>query len=192
MKNLSIWCSWALGAIGQALRDDRFWAARIDAMRGCGSGAGIHLAVLIEPFLGFILDGTKTIESRFAARRFAPFGHVCSGDIVLMKAASGPVVALCFVEQVWYFELDAHRIEDLRRKFATAMRAEAASFWEKQRTASFATLIAVREVRVLPRPLPCPKRDRRSWVVLKSSRPSTAVVEDQRGERGRLPFGRNW
>jgi hypothetical protein len=36
----------------------------------------VHLAVFVELFLSSLLDGTKTIESRFGLRRSAPFGRV--------------------------------------------------------------------------------------------------------------------
>lgn len=190
MDLLSGWCSSALGRIAHGLRNDGFWGDRIEAVKRPSSRAGIHLAVLVEPFLSFILDGSKTIESRFAVRRIAPFGRVHPGDTVLFKAASGPVVALGLIQGTWYLRLDVDRLADVRREFASAMRADSASFWENRRAASFATLMEVREVRELPRPLPCPKRDRRGWVVLRSSRRSSVLEEANEG-RGHLPLRRN-
>jgi hypothetical protein len=173
VEDLSQWCSTVLDVIDQALGDDPFWAPRVDTTRLRESTIGVHLAVLVEPFLGYILDGTKTIESRFAVRRFAPYGHVASGDIVFLKAASGPVVGVCIVEQTWYFELDARRIAAIRRKFGRAMRADTTAFWTQRKDATFASLMEIREVRELPAPLPCPKKDRRGWVVLKRGQPSS-------------------
>lgn len=169
MGDLSRWCSSALDVIDEALTDDPFWAPRVDPDRLREVPTGIHLAVLVEPFLGYILDGTKTIESRFAVRRFAPYGHVAAGDIVFLKAASGPVVGVCVVEQTWYFELDAQRVAAIRKKFGKAMRADTTAFWTQRKDATFASLMEIREVRALPVPLQCPKKDRRGWVVLRPS-----------------------
>jgi hypothetical protein len=167
VEDLSRWCSTALDVIDQALGDDPFWAPRFDTTRLRESPIGVHLAVLVEPFLGYILDGTKTIESRFAVRRFAPYGHVTPGDIVFLKAASGPVVGVCVVEQTWYFELDVQRIAAIRKRFGKAMRADTTEFWTRRKDATFASLMKIREVRELPVPLTCPKKDRRGWVVLR-------------------------
>ena len=51
----------------------------------------IHLAVVNEPYLQFILQGKKTIESRFAMHRAAPYRQISPGDIVLMKSAGQAV-----------------------------------------------------------------------------------------------------
>ena len=57
----------------------------------------LHLAVLVQPYLDFILDGQKTIESRFSIRPIPPYRRVESGDIVLLKASGGPIVGAFFV-----------------------------------------------------------------------------------------------
>ena len=45
----------------------------------------VHLAILLEPYLQYILDGTKTVESRFSKNRIAPYNMVEPGDVVLLK-----------------------------------------------------------------------------------------------------------
>ena len=47
--------------------------------------AGLHLAVLLEPFCSWLLVGTKTIESRFSRVRCAPYGTLSEGDVVVVK-----------------------------------------------------------------------------------------------------------
>jgi len=177
MDELSRWCSSALATIDRAFSDDPFWAPRCHQLRGRTPTGGVHLAVLVEPFLGYVLDGSKTIESRFALRRFAPYGNVHAGDTVLLKAASGPVVGVCAVEQTWFFQLDREQVVNIRNKFAKAMRADTSDFWEQRKGASFASLMEVSEVRALPKPLTCPKRDRRGWVIL---RPGTQEHTSER------------
>ena len=53
---------------------------------------GLHLAVLKEPYLEFILKGEKTVESRFSIRRRAPYKRVEKGDVVILKQQSGNVL----------------------------------------------------------------------------------------------------
>ena len=167
VEDLLQWRESALKMLARELRDDDSWESRVAELRVPNSPSGIHLAVLVDPFLQYVLDGSKTIESRFAVRRFAPFGCVRSGDIVLLKAAAGPVVGVCLVSRTWYFQLSGSQIDGIKERFGPAMCADSA-FWQSKRAASYATLLEVREPRQLPNPLRCPKRDRRGWVVLRS------------------------
>ena len=64
----------------------------------------IHLAILIEPYLSFILNGKKTIESRFSINRIAPFDKIQTGDIVLLKRAGGPLVGISQVINAWFYQ----------------------------------------------------------------------------------------
>lgn len=64
---------------------------------------GIHLAIMIEPFLGYILNGKKTIESRFSKNLIAPHRRIVPGDLVLLKA--GPIVASFCASSVEFVEL---------------------------------------------------------------------------------------
>jgi len=67
------------------------------------STRGIHLAVLVEPYLSLILDGKKTIESRFSINRHAPFEQVQRGDVLILKRSSGPIEGLCTVSDAWFY-----------------------------------------------------------------------------------------
>jgi hypothetical protein len=125
----------------------------------------IHLAILNEPYLRFVLDETKTVESRFSRNACAPFGRVTTGDIVLLKRASGPVVGACTVTAAWDYRLTPTAWSEIKRRFGRAMCAQA-DFWDDRREASYATLMKIRDARRLP-DLHIPKRDRRGWVVLR-------------------------
>jgi hypothetical protein len=159
------WTSFAMGKIRESLRKDSHWSAKLGDKRSTSS---VHLAVLVEPYLSYVLDGTKTVESRFSTRRCAPFGRVESGDIVLLKSASGPVMGLMEVSRMWSFDLRSKPIGDIRAKFGAELRADD-DFWEAREAAEYATLLRVHAVRAVP-PLACPKKDRRGWVVLSSTR----------------------
>ncbi len=134
----------------------------------------LHLAVLVEPYLGFILGGQKTIESRFSVRPGPPYGRVDAGDVVLMKASGGPIVGAFTAGSAWDYRLDPRSWRELRSTFAEALCAQD-GFWERRAAAEYATLIRVREPRALP-PLAIPKRDRRGWVVVSERlKPGTFV-----------------
>lgn len=134
-----------------------------------GCAGGLHLAVCAEPYMSFILDGSKTVESRFSSKRIAPHGRVNPGDIVLLKRPGKPVVGFCRAADVWDYELDPDSWSDIKTNFSSALRIQD-GFWESRQEARFATLIRVGDVREVG-PLPVNKRDRRGWVVLAPSHP---------------------
>ena len=124
-----------------------------------------HLAILSEPYLEWILSGRKTIESRFSVNRVAPYGLVRPGDRLLLKRVSGPVLGLCAVSKVAFFELDEATRSRLRERYSKALCAEDPAFWRARERASYATLMYLEDVHRLA-PIPCGKRDRRGWVVM--------------------------
>lgn len=141
-------------------KGNRFWREYL-----CSPGdRGVHLAVFNEPLLGLVLDGRKTVESRFSRVRCAPYGDVHSGDLVLVKSAGGPVCGMVLVEKVSYFDLSSRPIEAIRKEYGDQICADDA-FWMRKRSSQFATLIGLGSpIRI--EPLACSKRDRRGWVLL--------------------------
>jgi ASC-1-like (ASCH) protein len=125
---------------------------------------GLHLAVLAEPFLSFVLNGRKTIESRFTRTRCAPFDQIRQGDIILLKQVGGPVCGLVLAKQTWFFDLHHLPIETIREQYGESICADDA-FWALKRDAAYATLIELAEP-VSIDAIPCKKRDRRGWVAL--------------------------
>jgi hypothetical protein len=150
-------------------RHDQVWSGVVDAhVHGSEDQIGIHLAIVLEPYLEFILDGTKSVESRFSRNGCAPFGRVAAGDVVLLKRSSGPVVGLCTVSDVWDYKLTSGTLIEIKDRFGPAICAPE-GFWEDRREAAFATLMRIDGAVPLP-DLAVPKKDRRGWVVLRDHR----------------------
>ena len=130
----------------------------------------VHLAILLEPYLQYILDGTKTVESRFSKNRIAPYNMVEPGDVVLLKkVAAKSISGVCVVRRVWFYQLNPETWSQIRDGFSKALRADDPSFWNRRETAQFATLMRIAEVYPLPY-IEVPKRDRRGWVILHAHR----------------------
>ena len=130
---------------------------------------GIHLAVFVEPYLTFLFQGKKTIESRFSINKHAPFGQVQNGDILILKKSSGPVCGVCRVARVWFYRLDPstwHEIE----QYAEGLCMDGSAFWKKKKAAAFATLMQVEEVQRIEEFF-IDKVDPRSWVVIRRTSP---------------------
>jgi hypothetical protein len=149
-----------------AVKSNTFWRDYLKSFsKSNGDGFNIHLAVFVEPYLQFVLEGRKTIESRFSVNRCAPYQRVKSGDVILLKRSGGAIVGLCLVSQAWYYHLEAGSLEMIREKFGKAICAQGSDFWKSRERASYATLIRVQDVTSIES-VPFVKRDRRGWVVL--------------------------
>lgn len=129
----------------------------------------IHLAVCREPYLKFMMEGRKTVETRFAKRCCAPFERVADGDIVLLKRSAGKVVGVCIVKKVWFYKLDHGSLDSIRQLFGPAICAADETFWEDRKSAAVATLMLIEHVTPI-QDVNIVKRDRRGWVVFSGQR----------------------
>jgi hypothetical protein len=149
--------------LGKHLADDPAWQPALARLhRGT---AVLHLAVLVEPFLRLLLDGTKTIESRFSRIRCAPWAVLHEGHIVAVKKTGGPVLGAFQAGEVHGYHITPDEVGELRKRFAERICATSDEFWARRAGTSYATLAEVIHPRPVPG-LPFPKRDRRGWVVL--------------------------
>lgn len=152
--------------IAVALQDHAFWGGHFALPRGTGlRECSVHLAIFVEPYLSFVLEGEKTIESRFSAVRCAPYRRVSPGDVVVLKGSGGPVQGVALVDHVWTYDLDPDTWDEVK-EFAEPLCARDPSFWESREAASYATLMRLTNVTAVP-DLRFKKRDRRGWVVLR-------------------------
>lgn len=113
-----------------------------------------------EPFLTYIFDGKKTVESRFSLHKIAPYGKIQPDDVVFMKA--GAIVGCFTVAWVKYFDLSEYPIEKIKREYGDAICGNV-SFWKIKSEKRYATLIGISKVERLT-PVTIEKRDRRAWV----------------------------
>lgn len=133
-----------------------------------------HLAILSKGWIEQILDGKKTIESRFSKNRCAPFSKINEGDIVYMKESGGPVKGMFSVAEVETFEnLTKEQIRgiDGDAEYHFGIFGQGVHHWshcDKWYSSKHATLIHITDVVAFeePYPLPFRKRDQRAWVVL--------------------------
>ena len=124
-----------------------------------------HLAILKKPYLDTILDGRKTIESRFYQTKHKWFAQVSAGDILLLKASSGPVMATAIIAAVKLFNnLTPQQIKELKSKYNQQICGDE-QYWQEKMNARFGILCWLKDVRrITPRFIT--KADWRAWVVL--------------------------
>lgn len=158
-----------IAALKTRINGNTFWHTRLSALEQSGhdeNAPKIHLAVFVEPYLQYVFDGTKTIESRFSVNRCAPFERANEGDIVLLKKSGGGVIGVCLITYIWYYNLDESAWKIIRDRFAAPLAIKDKGFWKRKQRACYASLFKISHV-VQFEPLPVEKRDRRGWVVLK-------------------------
>lgn len=153
----------ALKKIKTALSNDSKWSRLLatadDLVR-------LHLAIFVEPYLTFIAEGKKTIETRFSKKRIPPFETIDTGDIILLKRVGGGIAGICLVEKVWFYNLTPGSVCEIKERFGPAICPADSSFWEVRRDAAYCSLIWVNSYRSLD-DLPFQKTDRRGWAVLR-------------------------
>lgn len=169
------WKSSLVDAVSLRLEAHPYWGHRLSQVANPRrESRTIHLAVFIEPFLQFVLDGTKTVESRFSMYRCAPYQAVEPGDALLLKKSAGPIIAVAEVSKVWYYELDSKAWHTIKTRFGPLLRIEDPTFWQRKASSCFATLMHLERVEQF-RPVACSKKDRRGWVVLDPSAPAESL-----------------
>lgn len=169
MRKLTVKRDWqsnlfsALQTVGHKTR----YAAFCQELEKGKPSCGLHLAVLVEPYLTLVLEGKKTIESRFSVNRHAPFEQVQRGDVIILKQSSGPVVGMCKVADAWFYHLDPDSWSEIER-YASALCMDDSSFWKEKRGASYASLMRIEDTVRIPH-IEIEKLDPRGWVVLHST-----------------------
>lgn len=141
--------------------------------------AKIHLAILNQPYIDYIISGKKTIESRFMKVRQPPFGKIKEDDIVIMKETGGKIIGLFEVGQVVFCQFDAKASESMIEtqdfifsksahlvlsKFQEELQIDD-NFIQSKINSKFATLMYVRNPIALKN-IDLEKTDRRAWVIL--------------------------
>jgi hypothetical protein len=167
---MSTWPHPIVDQLQSAVGADEAWKTTLqDLSHGNPAPYGVHVAVLIEPYLRLILDGDKTVESRFARRRYPPYGCLRSGDVILLKRTGGPIMGICQATEVSFHERHDGSWQPIRDVFAQALCAVDEEFWQQRETTSYATLVVLSRVCRLAPSLDFHKRDRRGWMVLQAA-----------------------
>lgn len=157
-----------ISELTKSLSTDPFWSTFfLDRTLHERSDWALHVAVFQEPFLTYVFDGRKRVESRFSQNQVSPFGEVQAGDVIALKRVGGPIVGVCCVNAAWSYRLDPKTWMHIRERFAPLLGVDNEDFWTSRADARFATLISIDRVRAVSQ-IEYPKSDRRGWVVERS------------------------
>jgi ASC-1-like (ASCH) protein len=135
------------------------WHTKSENMKNC------HLVILKKPYLNDILQGRKSVESRFTRTKRYYFGRVRPGDRLFLKFSSGPVCATAIVSKVKSFkDLTPDRICRIEHQYNCDIKGSS-EYWQSKMSCRFGLLVWLRDVeRIEPRRID--KKDWRAWVVL--------------------------
>lgn len=128
----------------------------------------IHLGIFSEPCLTYMLDGKKTIESRFSKKKILPYNAISDKDIVIVKASGGNVVAYFTIKKIIFFDLNKTSIEDIRKSYQKELCVDD-NFWELKKDSNYATLIFIDKLFKV-KPFKIKKKGMNTWLLLKESK----------------------
>lgn len=128
----------------------------------------MHLAIMNEPFLTYIIKGKKTIESRFSHNKIAPYQRCDVGDIVLMKSAGKPINSYFIVANTLFYENSTEILEFLKTNYSEKICADPV-FWDYRKNKQYISLLEVKDVTVLNEPIEIHKKDKRGWVSFRNN-----------------------
>ncbi|MCG8507762.1 MAG: ASCH domain-containing protein, partial [Rhodospirillales bacterium] len=131
-----------------------------------GSLLSIHVAILKPKYIAMMLDGRKTIESRFMKVRMPPLDCLRKGERLFIKASAGPFMATAIANHVEQFENLTHeRFDALHKRYIKQIGGEPA-YWQSKRNARFAVLAHLGDVEPLDVGPTYAKNGWRAWHVL--------------------------
>lgn len=154
----------------------------------------VHVAILKWPYIGLILDGSKTMESRLTKTARSPYQKIKPGERIFFKASSGPYLATAVADTVaFYDKLTPRKVAALSKHFNKKIRGQP-DYWKAKRDSRYATLITLRGIKPTATGPKIPPSRGKAWFVLdsESSPKSFQVILTEGALRNRyvrVPLG---
>lgn len=122
----------------------------------------LHLGIFTEPYLTYMLEGKKRVESRFSKKKIAPYEKIKKEDIVLVKKSGGNIIAYFTIKEVLFFDLQNISIEKIKEQYNKELCVDD-TFWENKKESKYATLIVIDQIIKL-KPFPINKKGMQTWI----------------------------
>lgn len=124
----------------------------------------IHLGIFSEPYLTYMLEGKKTIESRFSKNKIMPYNQITKDDVVIVKQSSGDILGYFTIKDVLFFDLNTTSIEEIKSKYNKQLCVDE-TFWINKKNSNYATLIIINKLIKLE-PFHINKKGMQTWIKL--------------------------
>lgn len=125
-----------------------------------------HIAILRQPFFDMVLNGEKTIESRWSMHKVSPYGKVSVGDEILLKKTGKDVTATAKVKDVKYYELTPEKVEEIRINYGKQIGTDKFEDWQSTLQKKYCTLIWLEDVKRI-NPMSVQRSNGAGWIVIK-------------------------
>lgn len=128
----------------------------------------IHLAIFSGPYFDYIVEGKKTIESRFSKNRGLPYQKVKPNDIIIVKQSGGPIVGYFYAGVCLFFDLKKDDIDEVFKKYRKPLCIDD-EFIRNKQDSNYATLIKVKKYQRV-KPFKINKKGMSTWLILKEGK----------------------
>jgi ASC-1-like (ASCH) protein len=163
------WKDKVFNVVLESLENENNWDDVKEKLTSGRNDFGVHVGIFAEPYLTLIVEGKKTIESRFSINRISPYGKIFKGDLVLVKRAGGSVLGIFIAGDIrFYSKLNKVKLNEIENKFKRQICSEVnPQFWENRKDSRFATLIDITRFKKIE-PFNINKSDRTAWSIVQN------------------------
>ena len=159
-----------LNNIESSTKKNSFWGKFFSSIDNYNElDFSIHLAIFVQPYLDYIIEGKKTIESRFSKNKIAPYKKIRPGDMLLLKKSGSSIFGICYVENAWFYQLNQDSWSEIKETYGKLICVQDPNFWDQKKKAEFGTLIRITNA-IEIKPINWIKHDRRGWVILQEKK----------------------
>ena len=124
-----------------------------------------HIAILKQPFFDMVMNGTKTIESRWSMKKVAPYSKIKKGDTIYLKQTGKDIVAKTTVGKVKFYELDPNVVEQIRQQYGSEIGTDYFKDWAATLNKRYCTLIWLGNIKKIEPIIP-PRSHGAGWIIL--------------------------
>ena len=124
----------------------------------------IHLGIFNNLYLPYILNGKKTIESRFSKNKILPYNNITEDLIVFIKESGKSIIGYFTIKKVLFYNLNHTKISDIKKEYNKYLCVDKL-FWDKKKNSNYATLIFIDQVFKL-KPFNITKKGMQTWLTL--------------------------
>lgn len=112
-----------------------------------------HVAIMNKKWklIPKILNGSKTIESRWYVNKIKPWNSIKENDSIYFKNSGEPITAYAKVSKVLQFEnLNEKAFNDIINKYASAIKLLNTSYDDYYKSKNYCILIFLKEAHPVP------------------------------------------